>query len=70
MILPDTFKIGDPNPKGHQYPKIWTKNDIKKHLKIHNKIRNKRFYEATIIHHRLKDKKIHINQGEFIITFN
>ena len=49
---------------------VATKDDIEKHMKIHNKIRNKRFYESTKIHHKLKDKKIHIKQGEFVISFN
>jgi hypothetical protein len=70
MILPSDFKIGDPNPKGHFYPKHWTKDDINKHLKIHNRIRNQRFYENNVIHYKLKDKRIHIKQGEFVITFN
>jgi hypothetical protein len=69
MILPSDFKIGDPNPLGHCYPEHWTKKDIKKHLKVHQKIRNERCQE-NMRHHSLKDKKIHIKQGEFVITFN
>jgi hypothetical protein len=74
MILPDDFKIGDPNPMGHDYPKHWTKADIKKHLKAHQRIRNQRFYENSKmgygIHHNLKDKKIKIERGSFVISFN
>jgi hypothetical protein len=74
MRLPSDFKIGDPNPLGHSYPEHWTEKDIKQHLKAHNKIRNQRFYENSKIgygiHHKKIDRKIKINCGIFLITFD